>query len=72
MTSSVPDKRSSKSTSQTKTDLLPFGLSVEISRVERFGIGQKKSNNHFLDVLELTFASIYLVSEQKIPMLPEQ
>ncbi|MHB1316487.1 MAG: four helix bundle protein [Minisyncoccota bacterium] len=40
----------------------------DFPKVERFGIGQKIENS-FLDVLELTFASIYLVSEQKILML---
>jgi 23S rRNA-intervening sequence protein len=37
-------------------------------KVERFGLGQKIENS-FLDLLELTFASIYLVSEKKVLML---
>ncbi len=40
----------------------------DFPKVERFGIGQKIEQS-FLDVLELTSASIYLVSEQKILML---
>ena len=37
-------------------------------KIERFGIGQKIEQS-FLDVLEYTFASIYLVQDQKILML---
>ena len=40
----------------------------DFPKVERFGIGQKIEQS-FLDVLELTFASIYLSTEQKILML---
>lgn len=37
-------------------------------KIERFGIGQKIEQS-FLDVLEYTFASLYLVQDQKILML---
>ena len=40
----------------------------DFPKVERFGIGQKIEQS-FLDVLELTFASVYLATEQKILML---
>ena len=40
----------------------------DFPKVERFGIGQKIEQS-FLDLLELTFASVYLAQEQKILML---
>lgn len=40
----------------------------DFPKTERFGIGQKIEQS-FLNVLELTFASVYLVVEQKILML---
>ncbi len=40
----------------------------DFPKVERLGIGQKIEHS-FLDLLELTFASVYLASEQKILML---
>lgn len=40
----------------------------DFPKVERFGIGQKIEQS-FLDVLEFTFASVYLVMESKILML---
>ena len=40
----------------------------DFPKTERFGIGQKIEQS-FLDVLELTFASVYLVLDQKILML---
>ena len=40
----------------------------DFPKVERFGIGQKIEQS-FLDVLEFTFASVYLVTESKILML---
>ena len=43
-------------------------LHRDFPKVERFGVGQKIEHS-FLDLLELTFASVYLVSEQKILML---
>ena len=47
-----------------------FWLAVhrDFPKVERLGIGQK-IEQAFLDVLEFTFASIYLVAESKILML---
>ncbi len=43
-------------------------LHRDFPKVERFGIGQK-IEHLFLDVLELTFVSIYLITEQKTLML---
>ncbi len=43
-------------------------LHRDFPKVERFGIGNKIEQS-FLDILELTFASVYLVIEQKIPIL---
>ena len=43
-------------------------LHRDFPKVERFGIGQKIEQS-FLDLLELTFASVYLAQEQKILML---
>lgn len=43
-------------------------LHRDFPKVERFGIGQKIEQS-FLDVLELTFASVYLTTEQKMLML---
>ncbi len=40
----------------------------DFPKIERFGIGNRIEQS-FLDVLELTFASVYLVSEQKILFL---
>ena len=40
----------------------------DFPRVERLGIGAR-IESLFLDVLELTFASAYLSTEQKIPVL---
>ncbi len=40
----------------------------DFPKVERFGIGQKIEQS-FLDVLEFTFASVYLAAETKILML---
>jgi hypothetical protein len=40
----------------------------DFPKTERFGIGQKIEQS-FLNVLELTFASVYLAVEQKILML---
>jgi hypothetical protein len=40
----------------------------DFPKVERLGIGQKIEQS-FLNVLELTFASVYLVAESKILML---
>jgi hypothetical protein len=40
----------------------------DFPRTERFGIGQKIEQS-FLEVLEFTFASVYLVAESKILML---
>ncbi len=40
----------------------------DFPKVERLGIGQKIEQS-FLTVLELTFASVYLVAESKILML---
>jgi len=40
----------------------------DFPKTERFGIGQKIENS-FLDLLELTFASTYLVANQKILIL---
>ena len=40
----------------------------DFPKVERLGIGQKIEQS-FLDVLEFTFASVYLVAESKILML---
>ena len=37
-------------------------------RVERFGLGQK-TEQIFLDILELSFACVYLASEAKIMLL---
>lgn len=43
-------------------------LHRDFPRVERLGIGQKTEQS-FLDLLELTFTSVYLASEQKIVLL---
>ncbi len=40
-------------------------LHRDFPKVERFGIGQKIEQS-FLDMLELTFTSVYLAQEQKI------
>jgi hypothetical protein len=40
----------------------------DFPKTERFGLGQKIEQS-FLDVLEYTFASIYLITEKKILML---
>lgn len=51
-------------------DIYRFWITLhrDFPKVERFGVGQKIENS-FLDLLELTFASVYLASEQKIVML---
>ncbi len=43
-------------------------LHRDFPKVERFGIGQKIEQS-FLDLLELTFTSVYLAPEQKIVLL---
>lgn len=43
-------------------------LHRDFPRVERFGIGQK-IENVFLDILELSFACVYLPPEPKILLL---
>ena len=55
-------------TKEKEAYVLWLPIHRDFPRVERLGIGQKIEQS-FLDVLELTFASIYLVSEQKILML---
>lgn len=53
---------------EKETYRLWLPLHRDFPKVERFGIGQKIEQS-FLGVLELTFASVYLASEQKILML---
>lgn len=43
-------------------------LHRDFPKVERFGIGNKIEQS-FLDLLELTFTSVYLAPEQKIVLL---
>jgi hypothetical protein len=53
---------------QKETYRLWITIHRDFPRTERFGIGQKIEHS-FLSVLELTFASVYLVAESKILML---
>jgi len=66
---SLPSREAPKVLVKEK-EVYRFWLAIhrDFPRVERLGIGQKIEQS-FLDVLEFTFASVYLVSESKIQML---
>lgn len=53
---------------EKETYRLWLSIHRDFPKVERFGVGQKIEQS-FLDVLEFTFASVYLVAENKILML---
>ena len=53
---------------EKETYRLWLPLHRDFPKVERFGIGQKIEQS-FLDLLELTFTSVYLAPEQKIIIL---
>jgi hypothetical protein len=69
MTSIAPPREAPKVLLKEKeTYRLWIIIHRDFPKTERFGIGQKIEQS-FLDVLELTFAAVYLVMEQKILML---
>ncbi|MEQ1499910.1 MAG: four helix bundle protein [Parcubacteria group bacterium] len=70
MTFNVAPPREAPKVLLKEKDIYRFWITLhrDFPKVERFGVGQKIENS-FLDLLELTFASVYLASEQKIVML---
>ncbi len=66
---SGPPPASSQSISKEKEAYREWSkIHRDFPKVERFGVGNKIEQS-FLDVLELTFASVYLAVDQKILML---